>query len=53
VFIPAAAIGQVLDLAERIERRQTGMVEAGRAGRSVEEVMHDSQFEAIRGSEQA
>lgn len=47
VFVPAAAIEQVLNLAERIDRRQAGMVEAVRAGRSVEDVMHDSQFEAI------
>ncbi|HCN46446.1 MAG TPA: diguanylate cyclase [Pseudomonas sp.] len=49
VFIAADAIAAVLDLAERIEQRQAGMVEAVRAGRSVEEVMHDSQFEAIKG----
>lgn len=47
VFVPQAQIGQVLDLAERIARRQAGMVEAVRAGRSVAEVMHDSEFEAI------
>ncbi|MBI7310129.1 RraA family protein [Pseudomonas aeruginosa] len=48
VFVPAAAIKEVLDLAERIDRRQASMVEAVRAGRSVESVMHDSQFEAIQ-----
>ncbi|KJH88477.1 diguanylate cyclase [Pseudomonas fluorescens] len=48
VFVPAHAIDQVLDLAERIDRRQAGMVDAVRSGRSVEEVMHDTQFEAIR-----
>lgn len=47
VFVPAARIEEVLDLAERIERRQGGMVEAVRGGRSVEEVMHDKEFEAI------
>ena len=47
VFIPQAQIAKVLDLAERIDRRQAGMVDAVRAGRSVAEVMHDSQFEAI------
>lgn len=47
VFVPEAQIGQVLDLAERIARRQAGMVEAVRAGRSVAEVMHDSQFDVI------
>lgn len=48
VFVPESAIEKVLDLAERIDRRQSGMVEAVREGRSVEEVMHDSQFEAIK-----
>ncbi|MNC71612.1 bifunctional hexulose-6-phosphate synthase/ribonuclease regulator [compost metagenome] len=48
VFVPANAIEEVLDLAERIDRRQAGMVDAVRAGRSVEEVMHDTQFEAIK-----
>jgi regulator of RNase E activity RraA len=47
VFVPAARIEEVLDLAERIARRQDGMVQAVRAGRSVEEVMHDKEFEAI------
>jgi urease gamma subunit len=37
----------VVDLGERIARRQDGMVEAVRSGRSVAEVMHDTQFEAI------
>lgn len=48
VFVPAARMAQVLDLAERIARRQDGMVQAVRAGRSVEEVMHDQAFEAIK-----
>jgi len=47
VFIAQAAIEQVLDLGERIARRQDAMVQAVRSGRSVVEVMHDSQFEAI------
>jgi regulator of RNase E activity RraA len=47
VFIPAAAIEQVLDLAERIALRQDGMVAAVRNGRPVTQVMHDRQFEAI------
>ncbi|MNF42169.1 4-hydroxy-4-methyl-2-oxoglutarate aldolase [compost metagenome] len=51
VFVPAEAIDKVLDLAERIDRRQAGMVEAVRAGRSVESVMHDSQFEAIKAEQ--
>ncbi|EPE93810.1 RraA family protein [Rhizobium grahamii] len=47
-FVPAARIEEVLDLGERIARRQDGMVAAVRSGRSVEEVMHDKEFEAIR-----
>ncbi|MGA3799477.1 RraA family protein [Pseudomonas fluorescens] len=47
VFVPQAYIEKVVDLGERITRRQDGMVEAVRSGRSVAEVMHDSQFEAI------
>jgi 4-hydroxy-4-methyl-2-oxoglutarate aldolase len=47
VFVPSAYIEKVLDLGERIARRQDGMVEAVRSGRSVAEVMHDTQFEAI------
>lgn len=47
VFVPAARIKEVLDLGERIARRQDGMVQAVRAGRSVAEVMHDKEFEAI------
>lgn len=48
VFVPAGRIGEVLDLAERIARRQDGMVAAVRAGRPVSEVMHDKEFEAIK-----
>jgi regulator of RNase E activity RraA len=48
VFVPASRIEEVLDLGERIARRQDGMVAAVRAGRSVEEVMHDKEFEAIK-----
>ncbi|MCV2359714.1 RraA family protein [Paucibacter sp. TC2R-5] len=47
VFVPASRIDEVLDLAERIARRQDGMAQAVRAGRSVEDVMHDKEFEAI------
>jgi 4-hydroxy-4-methyl-2-oxoglutarate aldolase len=50
VFVPAARIEEVLDLGERIARRQDGMVSAVRAGRSVAEVMHDKEFEAIRSN---
>ena len=48
VFVPAARVEEVLDLGERIARRQEGMVAAVRAGRPVAEVMHDKAFEAIR-----
>ncbi|WP_448652079.1 RraA family protein [Pseudomonas fluorescens] len=48
VFIPAAVIERVLDLGERIAAREAAMVDAVRSGRSVADVMHDSQFEAIR-----
>lgn len=48
VFVSAARIEEVLDLAERIARRQDGMVAAVRAGRSVEGVMHDKEFDAIK-----
>ena len=48
VFVPAARIGEVLDLAERIASRQQGMVQAVRSGQSVEDVMHDKKFEAIK-----
>jgi regulator of RNase E activity RraA len=51
VFVPAARIEAVLDLGERIARRQDGMVQAVRAGRSVAEVMHDKEFEAINSKE--
>lgn len=47
VFVSAARIEEVLDLGERIAKRQDGMVSAVRAGRSVAEVMHDKEFEAI------
>ena len=48
VFIDAARILEVLDLAERIASRQDGMVQAVRAGQSVEDVMHDKKFDAIK-----
>ena len=48
VFVAQDRIGAVLDLAERIARRQDGMVQAVRSGRSVEAVMHDREFEAIQ-----
>ena len=46
-FVPADRIAEVLDLGERIARRQDGMVAAVRSGRSVADVMHDKEFEAI------
>lgn len=51
VFVPAERIEEVLDLGERIDNRQSRMVRAVLAGHPVSEVMHDSQFEAIRTSE--
>lgn len=47
VFVQQARIAEVLDLAERIAHRQDGMVRAVREGRSVADVMHDKEFEAI------
>jgi 4-hydroxy-4-methyl-2-oxoglutarate aldolase len=47
VFVPTLRIEEVLSLGERIARRQDGMVQAVCAGRSVEEVMHDREFEDI------
>jgi regulator of RNase E activity RraA len=50
VFIPQVKIEEVLDLGERIDHRQEGMLQAVRTGRLVGEVMHDKEFEAIRSS---
>lgn len=50
VFVTADRIEEVLDLGERIDRRQTNMLQEVRAGRSVAEVMHDKQFDAITAS---
>lgn len=47
VFVASGRVDEVLDLAERIVRRQDGMVRAVRSGRSVEDVMHDREFAAI------
>ena len=49
VFVPADRIEDVLVLGERIARRQDGMVQAVRQGRSVADVMHDKEFDAIHG----
>ena len=48
VIVAAARIDEVLALAERIATRQNGMVQAVRAGQSVEDVMHDQKFNAIK-----
>ncbi|KAL0253007.1 hypothetical protein SLS55_010678 [Diplodia seriata] len=48
VFVPAQRIDEALQLAERIDRRQSLMVRAVRAGKPVSDVMHDTQFEAMR-----
>lgn len=47
VFVPAARAEEVLQVAERLSAREAAMVAAVRAGRSVVEVMHDSQFDAV------
>jgi regulator of RNase E activity RraA len=51
VFIPADKINSVLDLAEKIEARESRMVDAVRSGRSVADVMHDKEFEAIQNKQ--
>lgn len=50
VFISPQHIENVLSLAERIDARQQKMVQAVRAGKSVEQVMHDKEFDAINAS---
>jgi regulator of RNase E activity RraA len=50
VFIPAERIEEVVELGERIDRRQTLMVEDVRGGKPVSEVMHDKKFEAIQSA---
>jgi regulator of RNase E activity RraA len=47
VFVPAAEVMRVLDLAERIMTREAAMADAVNAGDPVTEVMHDSRFPAI------
>jgi regulator of RNase E activity RraA len=47
VFIPAASVGPVLDLAERIVAREHDMATAVRAGQSVVAVMHDTKFPTV------
>jgi 4-hydroxy-4-methyl-2-oxoglutarate aldolase len=50
VFVPAAQLAAVLDLAERIAAREQAMIEAVRGGRSIVDVMHDSQFPAVEAT---
>lgn len=45
--ITTKRIEEVLDLSEKIDRRQHAMLEAVRDGRQVSGVMHDKQFAAI------
>ncbi|MGI5148046.1 RraA family protein [Plantactinospora sp. CA-294935] len=47
VFVPAAGADRVVALAERIVRREEGMAEAVRAGKPVDQVMHDSRFPSV------
>jgi 4-hydroxy-4-methyl-2-oxoglutarate aldolase len=47
VFVPAARIDEVLDIAERTATKQAGMVSRIRAGQSVAEAMHDKNFAAV------
>ena len=47
VFVPQGHIEQVIELGERITRRQALMLQAVRNGSSVTEVMHDNHFDAI------
>lgn len=44
VVVPASKVEEVLAAAERLAQRQEAMLKAVRDGRSVVEVMHDSQF---------
>jgi regulator of RNase E activity RraA len=46
VFVPAAELGRVIALAERITAREAAMADAVLAGQPVTEVMHDSKFPA-------
>ncbi|WP_416048865.1 RraA family protein [Cupriavidus basilensis] len=50
-FVAAARIEDIVALGERIARRQDSMVKAVRAGRSVAEVMHDKEFDAIHSGD--
>lgn len=48
VFVPSARAEEVIELSERIARREDAMVQAVRSGRSVADVMHDKEFDAIK-----
>jgi 4-hydroxy-4-methyl-2-oxoglutarate aldolase len=48
VVVPADLADRVVELAERVAARERDMVAAVRSGRSVVDVMHDSQFPAPR-----
>lgn len=50
-FVTAAHAGRVLALAERIAAREAAMAEAVRAGSSIVDVMHDSQFPTVTAEE--
>jgi 4-hydroxy-4-methyl-2-oxoglutarate aldolase len=47
VFVPQVRVAEVVSLGERTAQRQQRMIDAVRTGRSVAEVMHDKEFEAI------
>lgn len=51
VFVAAADVERVVELAGRIADRESRMAEAVRSGRDVSEVMHDSQFPTVTVSE--
>ncbi|MCL2536286.1 MAG: hypothetical protein FWE39_19165 [Nocardiaceae bacterium] len=50
-FVAADHADRVLALAERIAAREAAMAEAVRAGRSIVDVMHDSQFPTVTAEE--
>lgn len=47
VFIPADRAEEVLNIAERLQKREEAMIAAIKQGRSVVEVMHDTQFQQV------
>lgn len=51
VFVPADRAEEVIAAAERLVAKQRAMVAAVRAGRSVVEVMHDREFDAVLARE--